>query len=230
MVIEESSGRQFRFGMPGQALRTSEWKACLDWIESNRDIEYLVASGSLPPGVPHDFYAQIARSAARRGIRFVLDTRGEPLKLAVREGVFLLKPNLRELGQLAGTEIESEEQQLNIAEEILRSGGCKVLVLSLGAAGVLLMTPDTYSRIRSPSVPIKSKVGAGDSMVGGIVFGLAQGMDVRNAVAHGVAAGAAAVMTPGTSLCRKEDTQHLFNTLRDTTSDSGSERLQEVSK
>lgn len=226
IVQEESSGQQFRFGMPGAELTESEWRGCLDRLDSMEDVEYLIASGSLSPGVPDDFYARIARKARQREMKLILDTRGEPLRLAVQEGVFLLKPNLRELGQLAGTEIASEEHQVRVAEELLRSGGCRILALSLGAAGAMLVTDGLRERIRSPSVPIKSKVGAGDSMVAGIVFGLTQGMSPRDAVVCGVAAGAAAVMTAGTELCRKADTERLFRDLRTASADpvQGDER------
>lgn len=214
IVKEQSSEQQYRFGMPGAELTESEWQDCLDRVASARDIDYLVASGSLPPGVPDDFLARLACTARRRGIRFVVDTRGEPLRLAAKEGVFLLKPNLRELGQLADTEIESEEQQVSIAEDLLQSGGCEVLVLSLGPAGALLVADGIRERVRSPSVSIRSKVGAGDSMLAGLVLGLAEEMSVRDAVLRGVAAGAAAVMTPGTELCRRSDAERLFESLR----------------
>jgi 6-phosphofructokinase 2 len=212
-IFEESTERQYRFGMPGAKLQELEWQACLARIDSMDAPDCLVASGSLPPGVPEDFYAQAAQTAKRAGARFLLDTSGAPLRHAASEGVFLLKPNAREFAELTGEPFEAEGQQEDLARGLVEDGCCEVLVLSLGAAGVLMVTQEHVERIRSPSVPIRSKVGAGDSMVGALVLGLARKLEVRSAMCLGVAAGAAAVMTPGTELCRREDVKHLHTRL-----------------
>jgi 6-phosphofructokinase 2 len=212
-IFEESTERQYRFAMPGATLRESEWRECLARIEGVNAPDYVVASGSLPPGVPEDFYARVSQAAKGTGARFLLDASGAPLKLAASEGVFLLKPNAREFEELTGEPLESEEQQEELARGLVENGCCEVLVLSLGAAGVLMVTRDQAERVRSPSVPIKSKVGAGDSMVAAMVLGLAREMDIRTAVCLGVAAGAAAVMTPGSELCRAEDVKRLHTRL-----------------
>jgi 6-phosphofructokinase 2 len=211
IVYEEQSGQQYRFGMPGPELTEDEWRGCLEQIEALEPApDYLVASGSLPPGAPQDFYDRIARAAARRGTRVVVDTSGAALRQAVQGHVFLVKPNVRELGELVDAELTSEQQQLAAARDLIRQGRCEVVVLSLGAGGALLITADNGEHIRTPTVPIRSKVGAGDSMVAGIVLGLSRDLTLSDAVRYGVAAGAAAVMTPGTELCRREDTERLF--------------------
>jgi 6-phosphofructokinase 2 len=213
-IFEESTGQQYRFGMPGPTLQQAEWRACLDRIDTADTPGYVAASGSLPPGVPEDFYAQVSRAAKRIGARLLLDASGAPLQQAASEGVFLLKPNAREFAELTGEPFESEEQQESLARDVVASGYCEILVLSLGAAGVLMVKDDRVERVRSPSVPIRSKVGAGDSMVAAIVLGLARGLDVRAAVCFGVAAGAAAVTTPGTELCRLADVKRVHARLR----------------
>ncbi len=212
-IFEKSTEQQYRFAMPGAALQESEWQECLKRIDSPESPHYVVASGSLPPGVPEDFYARVGRTAREAGARFLLDASGAALQQAACEGPFILKPNAREFAQLTGEPFESEQQQEQLARNLVEEGCCQVLVLSLGAAGVLMVTRESSERIRSPSVPIRSKVGAGDSMVAGIVLGLARQMDVRTAVHLGVAAGAAAVMTPGSELCRLEDVKRLHKRL-----------------
>ncbi|MDD2310612.1 MAG: 1-phosphofructokinase family hexose kinase [Desulfuromonadaceae bacterium] len=214
VVLEESSGLQFRFGMPGAPLGDNEWLNCLDAITAgDQKPDYIVASGSLPPGVPDDFYAQVARIGKDLGARVIVDTTGNHLRLALQEGVYLIKPNIRELGELVGKDLVDESSQREIAMEMVRSGQCAVVALSLGAGGVLLATADGCERLQTPLVPIKSKVGAGDSMVAGIVLSLARGNKISDAVRFGVAAGAAAVMTPGSELCRREDTERLYRQL-----------------
>ncbi|MFW6127297.1 MAG: 1-phosphofructokinase family hexose kinase [Thermodesulfobacteriota bacterium] len=211
IISEENSGRQFRFGMPGPRLEEEEWQDCLDNL-SNLDPppDFIVASGSLPPGVPNDFYARVARVSQELKAHLVLDASGTPLKQAASEGVFLLKPNMRELGILAGRDIQNEADLIEVAQDLIGSARCRVVVVSLGAAGAVLVSPSRVERVRAPTVPIKSKVGAGDSMVAGIVLSLARRWTLTEAVRFGVAAGAAAVMTPGTQLCHREDVERLY--------------------
>lgn len=211
-VLEKATGQQYRFSMPGPVLKEEEWQKCLSDLKTTGFTpEYLVASGSLPPGVPADFFGRVTRTAAKLGVRLIVDTSGEALRQAVEEGgIFLLKPNLPELSALAGQEIIDEKQQEEIVMDLVKSGKCRVVVASLGAAGVLFATADGTERIRSPLVPIVSKVGAGDSTVAGTVLSLARNRHLKEAVRFGVAAGAAAVMTPGSELCRREDAERLY--------------------
>lgn len=210
-VLEESTDQQFRFGMPGATLQEKEWRRCLDELRAiDPPPDYLVVSGSLSPGVPDDFYARMAHLARDMGSRVVVDASEDALRLAAREGVYLLKPNMRELSHLVGHEIKDESQQEAAAEGIVEEGWAQVVVVSLGAGGALLVSSEGAERIRAPTVPIRSKIGAGDSMVAGIVLSLARGKALRDAIRFGVAAGSAAVMTPGTELCRREDTERLY--------------------
>jgi 6-phosphofructokinase 2 len=148
------------------------------------------------------------------GSRVVVDTSKEALARAAEAELFMLKPNLRELSQIAGRELEEEEQQIAAAGKLIERGKAELVMVSMGAGGALLVTKDGGEHLRTPTVPIRSKVGAGDSTVAGVVLALARGMEVREAVRFGMAAGAAAVMTPGTELCRREDAERLFEKIR----------------
>ena len=172
--------------------------------------ELIVASGSLPPGVPDEFYGWLARLVRERGGRLILDTSGRALAAAVKEGVFLIKPSLRELAALSHESVEHEPEQESAALQIIETGQCEAVVVSLGPAGVLLVSRDGCERMRSPTVPVRSRVGAGDSMVAGIALSLANDFPLGEAVRFGVAAGAAAVMNPGTELCHHPDVERLF--------------------
>lgn len=211
IVLEEATGRQFRFGMLGPKLDKEEWEKCITELSrSNPAPDYLVASGSLPLGVPSDFYARVARIGKEIGAKVIIDAAGNALAQALQEGVYLIKPNVREFRDLAGKNIKEESEIAEAAQEMVRSGQCEVIVISLGAAGALLVSKDSVEHIVPPTVPIISKVGAGDSMVAGIVLSLSRGKKLREAALYGIAAGSAAVMTPGTELCRKEDTERLY--------------------
>jgi 6-phosphofructokinase 2 len=210
IILEEATTQQFRFGMPGTELKEKEWKECLKVVAGMEGIDFLVASGSLPPGVPDDVYAQLGRIAKSKNAKFILDSSGEPLKLAIEEGVFLIKPNLREFISMYGMEDLSIDQISAAASELVMNGKCNAVVISLGAGGALLVQKDRAIQFHAPDVDMKSSVGAGDSMVAGIIYSLVQGSDFPTAVKYGIACGSAATMNPGTALCRKEDADRLF--------------------
>lgn len=209
-VIEsEGEQRHFRFSTPGPALSDDERSDLRGRIRSHR-ADLLVLSGGLAPGMPSSTYAEIAEEAAGSGARVVLDTHGTELREALDGGhVFLVKPNLRELATVTGGKaIESE--MVEAARRLIDSGATEVVVLSLGDRGAALVHDDGAWRIDAPEVDVASKVGAGDSMVGGLVAQISAGADLDDAVRYGVAAGAAAVTTPGTQLCTRRTTEDLL--------------------
>lgn len=211
-VLETATGRQYRFVFPGPALAEEEWRRCLETLRAVRPApRFLVASGSLPPGVPTDFYARAADVAREFGARFVLDASGESLHAPLARGIFLFKPSLREFRQLTGTAAGGEAELAREARRLIREGRCEVVVLSLGVGGALWVTATREERVIAPAVPVASSVGAGDAMVAGIVLSLVRGRSLSQAVRFGVAAGAAAVMNPGTELCRREDAERLYD-------------------
>ncbi|NJK94683.1 MAG: 1-phosphofructokinase family hexose kinase [Bacteroidetes bacterium] len=211
IILEESTGLQYRFGMPGAVMQKHEWERCINELSAiEPPPDFLVLSGSLAPGVPPDLYAQIAGIQKKKGTKVIVDVSGEALKQAMQEGVFLIKPNVREFRNLVGLDIKDEQQIRAEAEKIVKNGHCQVIVISLGASGALVVSEDFDEHIHPPTVPVISKVGAGDSMVAGIVLSLAQGKNLRDAVRYGIASGTAAVTTPGSELCRKEDADRLF--------------------
>ncbi len=210
IVYERASGLQYRFGMPGAPLKPHEVQATIDMLRAvDPPPDYLVLSGSLPPGVDDALYAKVA-GAMPSSCRVVLDTSGTPLQRGLDAPVYLVKPNMRELGHLAGREVEDDSQIRDVARSLIDEGKVEAVVTSLGSGGAALTTADEHQYVRAPTVSIRSKVGAGDSMVAGLVLALSQGKPLAGALRFGVAAGSAAVMTGGTELCRREDVERLF--------------------
>jgi len=210
-VVERQSGKQYRFLLPGPLLSPHDQERCLDALAMHGGgAAYLVASGSPPPGVPEDFYARVCDLARSCGARFVLDTSGPALVSAGR-GMVLIKASLRELEELVGSSVQSEDAQEKAARDIIAQGRAEILVVSLGAQGALLATAQGVWRF--PAVPIEalSSVGAGDSMVAGIVLSLTRGWDLTDAVKFGMAAGAATLLRPGTELCRRDDAERFYH-------------------
>jgi 6-phosphofructokinase 2 len=214
-VYEKSTGRQFRFVLPGPLVSEREWRSCVERFESYAPAaSYLVLSGSLPPGIPNDIYASLARVARAKGIRVVLDSSGLPLRTALDAGVFLVKPSLGELSELAGRPLAGEGEWRDAAAAIVQKGQAQVVVLSLGRLGALLVTDGAV--LRAPALPVEvvSAIGAGDALVGAIVWALNRGAAVAEAFRYGLAAASASVMSEGTGLCEREDVERLYSHVR----------------
>ena len=209
-VHETASGHDFRFVLPGPALSAPEWQACLDFVGAlDAPPHYVVASGSLPPGVPGDFYAQLTRLARARGSRVVVDASGPALAAALAEGVYLIKPSLRELRELTGLPLVTEPQWRDAAQRIIEKGQAQVVALSLGEDGALLVTADKALRAGAVPVKVVSTIGAGDSFVGGLLWALHRGIDLEQALPYAMASAAAALLTAGTALCQAADVERL---------------------
>jgi 6-phosphofructokinase 2 len=222
IVFERGSERQFRFIPPGGPMTEADTSAVLDALaDSCRQADYLVLSGSVPPGAGKDFYARAARRAGDHA-RVIVDASGEPLRHVVDVGAYVVKPNLRELGQAAGKELKSDAD-IRQAARSWTDRGVHAVVVSLGSAGAMLVTADSARHLRSPTVEIRSKVGAGDSMVAGLVTALADGKGLVEAVRYANVAGAAAVMTDGTQLCRPGDVDALLAQLHQQEDQAGNE-------
>ncbi len=209
-VNEISTGQPYRFILPGPRLAEAEWQECLAQLSAIEPFpRFLVASGSLPVGVPDDFYARVARIAKQRGARMVVDTSGRALAAALAEGVDLIKPNLREMRELTGSEPAGASEWEAAARALVDSGKVAVIALTMGHLGAALVTRDKVMRARPiPVVPV-SAVGAGDSFLGALIWQLASGADLEHAFRQAVAAGAAALLYPGTELCQPNDVKRL---------------------
>jgi 6-phosphofructokinase 2 len=210
IVTDRSTGEQYRFGMPGPALTEADRNRWLDKVRGiPASAQYVVFSGSLPGAVSSEWYGELLR-AVPEGVKIIVDTKRDALRRALDTGVYLVKPNLRELGEVLGRELTNDVDIERSAREVVDRGGAQVVVVSLGRGGAILVTKDRAERFSAPSVPARSRVGAGDSMVGGLVAALLQSRSLDEAVRFGIAAGAAAVMNQGTELGRREDAERLY--------------------
>ena len=208
-VTETDTNQQFRFTLPGMTLSQEDADRCLGVVEKARP-DILVASGSLPPGLPVSYYEQVAAFAKKIGARLILDTSGEALSAAADEGLYLLKPNLAELSALSGvSQLEMDEVD-DAARLIIEQGQCEIVVVSLGAQGAMLVTRDLVKHIPAPPVKKQTTVGAGDSMVAGLVWTMSQGKTPVEMVQTGVACGSAATLNRGTDLFDRAEVERLL--------------------
>mgnify|MGYP000196813113 FL=1 len=204
-VHETSSGNDFRFVLPGPNVSATEYEACFDYVAQHMPKKFLVISGGLAPGVPDNFYARLTALAKQHGVRVVLDANGPALAEALKVGVYLFKPSLRELRDLTGQDLPDQESQVAAAQQLIQSGQAEVVAVSLGVDGALVVSATEYWHARSIPVDVQTTIGAGDSFVAGMVWALSREDSLLKAFQFGMASGAAALLSPGTSLCQAAD-------------------------
>jgi 6-phosphofructokinase 2 len=209
-VLARDSAKEYRFVPPGPRVTDAECASCLE-VLSEVACDVLVASGSLPPGAPTDFYAQVAALMGRRGIEFVLDTSGSALAAGLAGGgVRLVKPSIGELRQLVGAELTSVAEVSEAAMAIVEQSQAELVAVTMGREGALLAQRDGPQFLPALAVEARSAVGAGDSFLAAMVHALARDWDAFHAFRYGMAAGAAAVLTAGTGLAYRDDIERLF--------------------
>ncbi len=209
IVLETSTNNQYRFTFPGREVLEETVKTMVDQIRAFTP-SFVVASGSLPPGLPDYFYGLIVKNAAAVGARCIVDTSGPALQALKGKHAFLIKPNIGELCKMLNVEWLDKEEVPDAAQQAIRDGFAEIMVVSMGPLGAWLITEDKRYFVEAPPVEKKSTVGAGDSMVAGITYSLQKGKTLKEAIQFGVACGSAATMNDGTQLFNKSDAERLF--------------------
>lgn len=210
-AFEEDTGAQYSFVLPGSRLHAAEWQACLDRLSSLPERpKFVVASGSVPPGVPDDFFARVAKCGKALGAKTVVDTSRAALAAVLKEGVMLIKPNLAELSEFVGATLDNDRDRIAACRKLVENGHAEAVALTLGDQGALLVTADRAWRAQPLAIDVVSTVGAGDSFLGAMVATLAAGKPLEQAFHVAVAAGGAAVMSAGTELSHEADVKRLL--------------------
>jgi 6-phosphofructokinase 2 len=207
-VHDLSTRQEYRFVAEGPQVAEDEWQAALATVEEEAG-DWIVASGSLAPGMPEDFYARIAGIAARTGRHFVLDAPGASLKAALGGGLALIKPSLGEFEALAGRQLPGIDELGQAAAAMVRAGAADRIAVTRGHLGAVLATRAGVLHLPPVDVTARSAVGAGDSFTGAMALALARGAADADAFAWGMAAGAAAVMHTGTAHPARADVERL---------------------
>jgi len=213
IAFEKKTKSQYRFGFPGNELLEEEKQAIINTIK-NIECKFLVISGSMNEGLSTNFYQKIAETAKLSGIKVIVDTSGEALQKVLETGVYLIKPNVGELAKLIGVERLELKEVEKAAKTLLEKGAAEIVVVSLGAEGAILVNKDVTEFVKAPKVEKKSTVGAGDSMVGGMVWALSQNKSLKKVIQMGVCCGSAATMNEGTQLFKTEDVIRLFDEMQ----------------
>lgn len=208
-IFDETTREQFRLVFPGALLRDVEWQGCLDSLARiTPPPAFVIASGSLPAGVPQDFFGRVAQ-ASKALSKVIVDTSGPFLKPALEAGVYLIKPNLREFQELAGIASADDAALIEAGRRLFERYRIEIIAISMGPEGALLVTRDTVLRANGFPIEPISVSGAGDSFLGAMVWSLVNNGSLDRALRYGVAGGSAALLNPGTGLCRSEDVHRL---------------------
>lgn len=192
---------------PGPTLTAEDLDVFFEMaLDAAADSDYVVLTGSLPPGCPAYTYRELIRLLK---VPCILDVGGEALRLGVEAQPFLIKPNHHELASAVGRELHTMDDILAAARTFVDKG-VRHVVVSLGKDGVLYVGED--GAFYAPEIPVEvhSTVGAGDALVGGLLYGLIKHSAMREALRAGAAAGTASVMTEGTQLINLDDFKRLL--------------------
>lgn len=199
IVFENRTHLQFRFGMPVNPIAPKEWKGVITRLKKVK-AKYLVLSGSIWPYVDSEFYVQLNKYVKRNNTHFIVDTAGLALQEILRSGAFLIKPNQNEFSQLFGSRLLSAKQIVAKAKQMIGTGTVSNILVSLGAEGAVLVNKSGVWQFTPPKLKVRSTVGAGDTMVAGIVYQLSKGINITDAVKFGIACGSATTINSGMQL------------------------------
>jgi 6-phosphofructokinase 2 len=210
IVVNDMSDRsQTVYGASGPEIKPYELMQIIHKVEKLEKPDIVVISGSLPPGIHPEIYRKLVTIARNKGARVILDTDGDALKVGVKGLPEVIKPNIHELSRLVGTELKGIDEITRAALKVHKQG-VKIVLVSMGAKGILLMSKNKRYLVSPPKVKVKNTIGAGDSAVAGFVYGLVKGKSLREALIYSVAAGTATTLRPGTALCQKDDFMKLI--------------------
>jgi 1-phosphofructokinase family hexose kinase len=208
-IVPEKHDRYLKVNEPGPTVDADARRAFMERVEALAEPgDWWVLAGSLPPGVPADYYAEIITVIGESGGHTLLDTSGEALRAGCAAYPDLVKPNDIELAQLTGMPVETEEELVAAAHALQRLGPGQVVV-SLGKKGALAVAGEEVYRVTAPRIEEKNPIGAGDSLVGGLVWALDRGDALPEALRWGVACGAATAASSGTALGSREHVERL---------------------
>lgn len=208
IIHEKETGRQLAFNARGPEIRPDELMQLVEQIETMPCPEVMAIGGSLPPGVSPAIYRKIITLVKKCQAKVVLDVDGEALRQGIKALPNVIKPNIHELSELVGRELNGLEEVTAAARDI-NGQGVEIVLVSMGAKGILLVANGHEYLATPPPVKVESTIGAGDSSVAGFIYGLVKGSDLKESLIYAVAAGTATTLSQGTALCKRDDFERL---------------------
>jgi tagatose 6-phosphate kinase len=209
-IWDETEGKSTEFLEPGPIVSAEEQEAFVyDFKKALAKTKFIAISGSMPAGVPLDFYARLITIAKDAGVNVLLDTSGEALKNALNAKPFFVKPNIDEIAQFTGKALTTENEIINAAKQLVKSG-IKFAAVSRGEKGVVLACNEGVYKSVSPQIKVVNTVGCGDSMVAGFAVSFEQGLSIQESIRKAVAASAANALCEKTGHISYSDFKNLY--------------------
>jgi 1-phosphofructokinase family hexose kinase len=209
-LISEQANHHIKVNEPGPTITTEEQNKLYEKISDRcQPGDWWIISGSLPPGVPADYYSKLITTIQSHQGKAILDTSGNALAEGCRALPYLVKPNQFELSDLTNLPVKSNQQVLLAAEKV-RVMGPSIVIVSLGKVGALLTTKKDSFLVNSPTIKERNPIGAGDSLTAGLVWAFSQGISMEESLRWGVACGAATTSLDGTAVGTFELVKELF--------------------
>ncbi|TYB97431.1 MAG: 1-phosphofructokinase family hexose kinase [Kosmotoga sp.] len=211
-LILQTKENQFRFSVPGSSIDKTEEKKVIKNIETLlRKGDYLLIAGSIPEGLPDDFYYKIINNANKIGAKVYFDADNKLLLEGVKASPNGIKPNLHEFSRLIDNKLNSEEQIIESLKETSERYSIKEILLTMGKDGAICFIEGSIFKVSVPKVKVDSSVGAGDTFLG--VYCMYREMDrePEHCLKMAGAASSAATMTSGTKLCKYDDVMNLID-------------------
>lgn len=213
IVFEQQTHLQFRFGMPVNKVSETEWNAVITQLKKTKP-DYIVLSGSISPDISKAFFIELAKIVKTNQSKFIVDTAGKPLQTILETGAYLIKPNQNEFSGLFGKKTLNANEIVKRAKKIINQSKIENILVSMGKDGAVLVNKENSVQFIPPKLKIKSTVGAGDSMVAGIVLELSKGKTILEAVKFGVACGSATTINSGMQLGTLEDAKKIISKIK----------------
>jgi 6-phosphofructokinase 2 len=208
IIHETDTGKQLAFNARGPEIKPDELMQFIEQLEKLPCGDVVAIGGSIPLGVSPEIYRKIISLVKKCQAKVVLDVDGEALRQGIKAHPNVIKPNIHELSELAGRELKGLDDVVTAARSINQQG-VEIVLVSMGAKGILLVSDGQQYLAVPPNVNVESTIGAGDSSVAGFVFGLVQGKDLKQCLIYAVAAGTATTLRQGTALCQKDDFERI---------------------
>ena len=214
VVTAQKDRTQTRVSAPGPRVCAADLHRLLNKLLRVRpQPRFWVLGGSLPVGMQNDIYQKLILILQRTGTACVLDTDNEALKKGIHAKPFMIKPNEFEMARLLGRSLHSLKDYAAAAKHLAEKG-VSLVAVSLAERGAIFVTKKEAIHVTTPKVKVQSKVGAGDSLIGGVILGLVRGFSLERAACLGVAASTSAVMREAPRLCLKTDIRPLLRRVR----------------
>lgn len=214
ITVTDKHGLTIKLNEIGPELEEDEVAAVEKAVNSHLAMaDWLMLCGSLPPGVPADFYSRLIVEARKRGVKTLLDTDGDSLLEGIEAGPTVVSPNQHEAERLLNQAILTRAHFLEAAERI-RAMGAESVVLSLGSRGAVGAKSGALFEVLAPRIDAVSPIGAGDALAAAFVWASANGCDFTDAVRWGVATGTASAQLPGTSFASLDQARKIYDDVR----------------